>query len=304
MDQSRECFWLGCAGINIRRCRHHHHCSCTDAGASQAAGAVGLWTLVDFAGANGASGGSGKQLEYMELCAAMGPLGRPRFLRGENGEPGMASPGESRVSLPIVNPGSVLPPASDDALRQKDRGVLQVRENDLKSGSVLQKAWHITSGIWLAGTLSLVIGIAVINLRLWHSMRKLRLVTEQRLLDLLEDCKQQMRVRTVVGLVMTDRVKKPVVVWIYLSAGVIARRLYRHVRYEELRYIFLHELAHLKRGDIWIGWIVALMQSLHWFNPLVWWAFVRMRADRELACDSLVLSHVQGEEIGCYGGAH
>jgi tetratricopeptide (TPR) repeat protein len=75
------------------------------------------------------------------------------------------------------------------------------------------------------------------------------------------------------------------------------------IRSEELRCIFLHELAHLKRGDIWIGWLIGLLQSLHWFNPLVWWAFIRMRADRELACDALALSHLKGNDSGCYGGA-
>jgi uncharacterized protein (TIGR03435 family) len=70
-----------------------------------------------------------------------------------------------------------------------------------------------------------------------------------------------------------------------------------------LRCIFLHELAHLKRCDIWISWIVALLQSLHWFNPLVWWAFIRIRADRESACDALVLSYLRDEESDRYGRA-
>jgi TonB family protein len=76
-----------------------------------------------------------------------------------------------------------------------------------------------------------------------------------------------------------------------------------HTSLEELRYIFLHELAHFRRGDIWIGWIVALFQSLHWFNPFVWWAFYRMRADREIACDALALSCIRHEETARYGGA-
>ena len=42
-------------------------------------------------------------------------------------------------------------------------------------------------------------------------------------------------------------------------------------------------LGHLKRRDIPTGWVMAALQILHWFNPVVWWGFQRMRADRELA---------------------
>jgi beta-lactamase regulating signal transducer with metallopeptidase domain len=56
---------------------------------------------------------------------------------------------------------------------------------------------------------------------------------------------------------------------------------------EELRFVFLHELAHVRRRDILMSWLMALLQVVHWFNPLVWFAFSRWRADRELACDAL-----------------
>jgi hypothetical protein len=72
---------------------------------------------------------------------------------------------------------------------------------------------------------------------------------------------------------------------------------------EEMQYIFLHELAHLKRRDIYLGWLTSFLQVLHWFNPLVWFAFYRMRADRELSCDALVLSRTGKEKSQDYGQA-
>jgi len=63
-----------------------------------------------------------------------------------------------------------------------------------------------------------------------------------------------------------------------------------------LRYVFLHELGHLKRGDILVNWLMALPLVLHWFNPLVWYAIQRIRVDGESACDALALSHaLEGE---------
>ncbi|UCE47543.1 MAG: PD40 domain-containing protein, partial [Phycisphaerales bacterium] len=51
------------------------------------------------------------------------------------------------------------------------------------------------------------------------------------------------------------------------------------------------------------GWLTSFLQVLHWFNPLVWFAFYRMRTDRELACDALVLARTQKEESQEYGRA-
>jgi hypothetical protein len=77
--------------------------------------------------------------------------------------------------------------------------------------------------------------------------------------------------------------------------------LTRSFSQEELRYVFLHELSHIKRRDILTGWLMTALQILHWFNPLVWLAFHRMRVDRELACDALALSYAKDEENQPYG---
>ena len=69
----------------------------------------------------------------------------------------------------------------------------------------------------------------------------------------------------------------------------------------ELRHIFLHELAHLKRHDILIGHVASVLHVLHWFNPVIALGVRRMRADRELACDGLVLSVLAAEEAPAYG---
>jgi hypothetical protein len=44
-----------------------------------------------------------------------------------------------------------------------------------------------------------------------------------------------------------------------------------------------------------------VLQVLHWFNPLVWFGFSRMRADRELACDALALAHLGKVPAESYG---
>jgi bla regulator protein BlaR1 len=68
-----------------------------------------------------------------------------------------------------------------------------------------------------------------------------------------------------------------------------------------LRFIFLHELAHLKRLDLPLNWLFAVLQVIHWFNPLVWVGFARWRVDREVACDAMTLDVAGAEQNHEYG---
>ncbi len=56
-----------------------------------------------------------------------------------------------------------------------------------------------------------------------------------------------------------------------------------------LRLVLLHELAHARRRDCLQQLVAELLCALYWFNPLVWVARARMRVEREVACDDLVL---------------
>jgi len=50
-----------------------------------------------------------------------------------------------------------------------------------------------------------------------------------------------------------------------------------------------HELAHLRRGDLWLGWVPAIARRLFFFHPLVRWALREYAFEREAACDAEVL---------------
>ena len=56
------------------------------------------------------------------------------------------------------------------------------------------------------------------------------------------------------------------------------------------RTVFLHELAHVRRGDAIVQVLVDVTLALHWCNPLIWWGARRVRAECELACDDLALT--------------
>jgi len=155
--------------------------------------------------------------------------------------------------------------------------------------------------LWLIGALVLAGYIFFRNIILWRAIKGERQVTGQEILELLEDCKMQMRIQTVVGVVVTDKVKSPALFGFVRPRLLLPQGLLEELDLDELQYVFLHELAHLKRGDIYVRWLTAVLQILHWFNPLIWLGFQQMYADQEMACDALAMSGMTSEETPHYG---
>jgi beta-lactamase regulating signal transducer with metallopeptidase domain len=150
--------------------------------------------------------------------------------------------------------------------------------------------------VWAAGAATFAAFLAFTHHQLRKRIVARRPLTDSAVLELLEDCKQQMGIRAPVLLVETGDVGSPSLFGFVRPRLLLPSGLTKSFSREELRYMLLHELAHIKRRDILVGWCMAALQVVHWFNPLVWLAFRRMRADRELACDALTLS--------CFGAGH
>jgi beta-lactamase regulating signal transducer with metallopeptidase domain len=154
---------------------------------------------------------------------------------------------------------------------------------------------------WAAGALALALWLVITHYRLWRCVTPCRPLIDSRVLNLLEDCKQRMGVRAPVALVETAAVDGPCLFGFLRPRVLLPPGFTRGFSIDELRHVFLHELGHVKRHDIFLGWLMTLLQILHWFNPLVWLAFARMRVDRELACDALALSHAEDQDNRPYG---
>lgn len=54
--------------------------------------------------------------------------------------------------------------------------------------------------------------------------------------------------------------------------------------------VLTHELAHIARRDWLIHMLTTLARAVYWFHPLAWYAHWRLRVERELACDDVVLA--------------
>lgn len=69
---------------------------------------------------------------------------------------------------------------------------------------------------------------------------------------------------------------------------------------KDLKYIIKHELVHCVNRDTRLKVLFAIINAVHWFNPLVWFMKSLIDQDMELACDEKVLSDASKEERSEY----
>src|SRR5205823_14771836 len=80
---------------------------------------------------------------------------------------------------------------------------------------------------------------------------------------------------------------------------LISTQLAERLSVSEIRAVLLHELAHVKRGDIWVNHAQTRLQIFYWWHPLLWLANAHIRRVREQAVDEQVMVQM-GEEGGSY----
>lgn len=87
--------------------------------------------------------------------------------------------------------------------------------------------------------------------------------------------------------------------------GVVKPNIYLPMHMDEgtAAYVIAHERAHLARRDHWWKVLGYLVLALHWFNPLVWVAYILFCRDIELACDEKVVKGLDGAARADYSQA-
>lgn len=117
------------------------------------------------------------------------------------------------------------------------------------------------TALWLAVTLGMLLYMLISFIRL-----KIRVRISLKLRDNIFIC---------------DKISSPFVL------GMLRPKIYvpSDMDGKPLDYVLMHEQAHISRLDTLWKPAAFLILSVHWFNPLVWVAYVLFTRDIELACD-------------------
>ena len=151
-----------------------------------------------------------------------------------------------------------------------------------------------------------VVGIGLVCLTFYNQIRYLRLRAAASPVDettqaLLARCREDMGFHRHVRVLEASAVASPSVFGCVEPTILLPEGLRHEISERDLRHVFLHELAHIKRHDVFLNWLSVFLQILHWFNPVIWFSFSRMRSDREQACDAYVLERLPKAEWRDYG---
>ncbi|MDO8343260.1 MAG: M56 family metallopeptidase [Cellvibrio sp.] len=118
---------------------------------------------------------------------------------------------------------------------------------------------------------------------------------------LLERAKQILRLSKTIPLLYSSQVSSPLTLGLFKPRVILPIDINQQLTEKQLNLVLLHELAHIQRRDILWNWVTYGVTLLHWFNPLIWLASKRMKADMEMACDAKVLAHLSPQDRNDYG---
>ena len=155
--------------------------------------------------------------------------------------------------------------------------------------------------VWLTGVIVLGFATYLVNRRLYHYIQQQSIITDKRIVNTLENYLNIYVVQQGIPLLLAGKISSPTVLGFFRPRVLLSNAYINWLTEQQLRHIFYHELAHIKRRDVGLNWLMYSLLILNWFNPILWYAYVCMREDQELACDAYALTFMEEEEKISYG---
>jgi beta-lactamase regulating signal transducer with metallopeptidase domain len=161
--------------------------------------------------------------------------------------------------------------------------------------------WQVACVAWLVGAAGMVLfGSVAFTRTLWRFKRGCLPVSDA-LLRELEILAGEVGLRRIPRVWMSSAVGSPAVTGLFRPALLLPANFEQTLAPHEARLVLKHELTHIKRGDLPVHALLCVLLAVHWFNPLLWFAFFKARLDREAACDSQVIESENQTQRVAYG---
>lgn len=158
--------------------------------------------------------------------------------------------------------------------------------------------WNVLAVIWVAGAVGILFWTVCQALAFRRSIGEGREVTDSAVLDAVNLYKEKLGIKRSIRVRRCDCVDTPAIFGYFRPYLLLPIDM--EVTGERLTHVLLHELCHIRRQDILLGYLWLIAKALHWFNPLVWIAYRLYRDDVELCCDGMVIRHLEAGEEYAY----
>lgn len=143
--------------------------------------------------------------------------------------------------------------------------------------------------VWTAGVLL----CSLRPLLGWRMMRRLRRVgsspVSDEVLAALARVSTKLGMRRTVPVLQSTLARTPMLIGCLRPVILLPVSFLTSVPVAELEAILAHELAHARRHDFVVNLVQALVETVFFYHPAVWWLSHRLRNEREICCDDMVV---------------
>ncbi|MCG8651346.1 MAG: M56 family metallopeptidase, partial [Pirellulales bacterium] len=148
--------------------------------------------------------------------------------------------------------------------------------------------------IWMAGVAVMLFRLAGVCRAQRRTRARAQLCDDDRINELFVHLCDEIGLQRRVELFVTTDHDVPYVQGVWKPVVMLPKSLCGNISHADLRWVLRHELQHVRRRDLVVVWVMLLLQSIHWFNPMLWLAFRRLRDAQELRCDQDVIEAAGG----------
>lgn len=166
-------------------------------------------------------------------------------------------------------------------------------DNITPSIPYLQLSWLIVAIILFGG------GICKMHKFKKQIINNTNSSVDRETLRLLLQCKEQLKVHGRIAVRTSEYIKTPLVFGLVRPCVILPET---DMSMDEKRLAFIHELTHIKNGDLWLKFLAFVISTVHWFNPLVHLLRRKISIVSEEYCDERVVRTMTKEEKLLYGG--
>jgi beta-lactamase regulating signal transducer with metallopeptidase domain len=128
----------------------------------------------------------------------------------------------------------------------------------------------------------------------WYTLRRLGCVgvshVSEEVLAAMRRLSAQIGLRRAVRVCQSTLARVPAVVGCVRPMILLPVSLLTSIPAAQLDAILAHELAHVRRHDFVVNLLQALVETLFFYHPAVWWLSSQIRVEREHCCDDLVVA--------------
>ena len=142
---------------------------------------------------------------------------------------------------------------------------------------------------WLLGA-SAMLGRASVKIAGAEQLRRsCQPLDDSRINELVAEARRAVKLTRQVRIAVTQQLTSPAVVGVLMPTLILPLSLLTTLTPEQIRFVLLHELAHIRRGDYLANLFQLFAEALLFFNPSVWWLSHQIRREREACCDALAI---------------